>query len=193
MKGVNITFTHILIVMFVLLALIAAVKPYRESYLESRLVYEPTPMQLIRINTIANALCDHEKSYCIGDERVEFKLTEAFSLSSLPFIGDKFLIGETLFGDDKDIVLLPEPLLEKPSLLTVTLSHELLHVVHSDESLETDTLGFCEDHNRIKRLNIATLSSLVKTPPFDYVIEKDIHAGGNKEEACHLIQANSPS
>lgn len=166
--------------------LIGAVSCTYQHYLEVREPYAPTLEQSKAIASLMQELCQHDAELCVEGERVDVMGVNDFALASLPVVGELFLTGEARLGHEKDTILLPEGLFQLPSLLAVTLSHEILHVNYSDESLIPNTSAFCDDHNRIKQMSVDTLVAL-KQRGFTYLLDRHIHSGGNQRKQCQSV------
>ena len=131
-------------------------------------------------------MCQHEAKLCVKGERVDVMAVNDFTLVSPPSVGELFLTGEARLDHEKDTILLPEGLFQLPSLLAVTLSHEILHVKYSNESLIPNTSAFCDDHNRINQMSIDTLVAL-KLRVFTYLLDRHIYSGGNQRKQCQSV------
>lgn len=169
-----------------LCVLLIAVKCFHQHYLDERAGYQPSVEQSKTITSLMQRLCKNDIDFCVIDEAAEVQVTNDFALASMPVLGELLLTGETVYGNIKDTVLLPEGLFHRPSLLTVTLAHELLHVNHSDKTLNPHSGAFCENHNRIKRLSVDKLVAL-KHHYFTYLLDKDIHSSGNQVQLCQSV------
>lgn len=166
--------------------LIGAVSYVHQHYLKVREPYTPTLEQTNTIAALMQELCQHEPKLCVEGKRVDVMAVDDFALVSLPVVGELFLTGEARLGHEKNTILLPEGLFQLPSLLAVTLSHEILHVNYSDESLIPNTSAFCDDHNRIKQMSVDTLVAL-KQHGFTYLLDRHIHSGGNQRKQCQSV------
>lgn len=182
----HVFFTTLIAGLTVCFAIVAAVSHYHQQYLDERSGYPPTSAQYQSITALMKQLCVNDSDFCAAQERVSVHIVKDFALASIPVFGELLLTGETVYGNKEDTVLLPEGLFARPSLLTVTLAHELLHVHFSDKTLNPHSVAFCEDHNRIKQLSVDKLVAM-KHHAGTYLLDRDIHSSANHVQQCQSV------